>query len=279
MTHQELRDMTAAFALDALDGDERAAVDAHLPGCAECREAVASHRAVSGLLAYATAPTSPPNAAALRERILRDARQVRPLDSARGIRHGVPQRDSAGGGQLPESGRGTRRTIAGWLAAAACLTIAALSGLAYRGERAEVAQLRNDLVATRAEMMRRDSVVAAFLGPEVHVVSLSAPQHKPAMRVYWNHTKNVFIITAFDVPAAPAGKTYQLWGIQKGKLPLSMGTFNVDGSGRALAVVPVPPNVTEAGFIDDCGLTMEPAGGSAQPTEAPRLVGPWRHVD
>ena len=167
----------------------------------------------------------------------------------------------------------------GWLAAAACLTLAAISGLAYRGERAQLAQLRDDLASTRAEMMRRDSVVAAFLGPEVHVVSLSAPQRKPAMRVYWNHTKNVFIVTAFDVPAAPAGKTYQLWALHKGKLPLSMGIFTVDAGGRALAVVPVPRNVTDAGFIDDCGLTLEPAGGSPQPTESPRLVGSWRHVD
>ncbi len=84
MKHQGLRDMTAAYALDALDGDERAALDTHLPECEECRHAVASHAHVSGLLAYATPPSRSPNDAALRARILSDARPVRPLASARG---------------------------------------------------------------------------------------------------------------------------------------------------------------------------------------------------
>jgi anti-sigma factor RsiW len=73
MTHQELRDMTSAFALDALDIDERAALDAHLPRCEACRDAVASHRQVSELLAYAPPAIRHPDDAALRKRILRDA--------------------------------------------------------------------------------------------------------------------------------------------------------------------------------------------------------------
>ena len=99
------------------------------------------------------------------------------------------------------------------------------------------------------------------------------------MRVFWNHTRNVFIVTAFNVPRAPEGKTYQLWAIRDGRPPLSMGTFNTDATGRAVAIVPVPADVTAGGFIDDCALTMEPASGSPQPTETPRLVGAWRHVD
>jgi len=37
--------------------------------------------------------------------------------------------------------------------------------------------------------------------------------------------------------------------------------------------------INDAGYIDNCALTLEPAGGSSQPTETPRLVGAWRHVD
>ena len=33
------------------------------------------------------------------------------------------------------------------------------------------------------------------------------------------------------------------------------------------------------GFVDNCGLTEEPAGGSPQPTETPRLLGVWVHTD
>ena len=99
------------------------------------------------------------------------------------------------------------------------------------------------------------------------------------MRVFWNHTRNVFIVTAFNIPRAPDGRTYQLWALRKDKAPLSMGTFNTDANGRATAILAVADNITEGGFIDLCGLTMEPIGGSAQPTEQPRLVGAWRHTD
>ncbi|MEP7346282.1 MAG: anti-sigma factor, partial [Gemmatimonadaceae bacterium] len=114
---------------------------------------------------------------------------------------------------------------------------------------------------------------------EVHVVSLSEPEQKPKMRVYWNHTRNLFIVTAFNIPRAPVGKTYQLWALVKGKAPISMGTFNPDESGHATETIQVASNIIDAGHIDNCALTLEPAGGSPQPTETPRLMGAWRHVD
>ena len=70
------RELTAAYALDALDGSERERYEAHLATCEECREELASFWAVSGALAHAAGgPTPPP---ALRERILQQARSERP---------------------------------------------------------------------------------------------------------------------------------------------------------------------------------------------------------
>jgi anti-sigma-K factor RskA len=263
MTHEQLIESAAAYALGTLDGDDRAAFEAHLPDCEECQTEVEAFREVTGLLAHGTPAVRPANSGALRDRILRDARDVRPLSSA----PSKAVRPAKGASIMP------------WLAAAACLTIAAVSGLSYSRERAQLALAEHDLAATRADLAGRDSTIAAFLGPEVHVVSLSEPKGKPSARVFWNHTRNVFIVTAFNLPPVPAGKTYQLWAIRNGKPPLSMGTFALNASGRATAIVPVPQNITDGGFIDDCALTVEPAGGSAQPTETPRLMGAWRHVD
>jgi hypothetical protein len=60
---------------------------------------------------------------------------------------------------------------------------------------------------------------------------------------------------------------------------MSMGTFNTDAGGRATLVLPVGQDIAALGFVDNCGLTEEPAGGSAQPTETPRLLGAWLHTD
>ena len=51
MTHDEVADLLGAYALDAVDADERAAIEAHLATCARCRAEVAEHREAAALLA------------------------------------------------------------------------------------------------------------------------------------------------------------------------------------------------------------------------------------
>jgi anti-sigma factor RsiW len=70
------RELTAAYALDALDERDRARYEAHLATCEECREELASFWAVSGALAHAAGGPAPPPA--LRDRILQQARSERP---------------------------------------------------------------------------------------------------------------------------------------------------------------------------------------------------------
>ena len=231
-----------AYALGALVGEERAAFETHLASCATCRAEVQSLREVTALLAHAAPAEAPPPG--LRDRVLAEARQVRPISRTRWIP---------------------------WLAAAAALVVAL--GAARQARRAGA---RADALA--AQLAERDSVLASLLGPEVHVVSLASTGREPTARVLWNHRTQRFVVTAFDLPSAPAGKVYQLWAIAKGKA-LSMGTFNTDAQGRAVLVIPVDAAIQALGYIDLCGLTQEPAGGSPQPTEAPRLVGTWRHTD
>jgi len=259
MSHERWTGQAAAYALGALDAKDVGEFERHLATCPICRAEVEELRETAAMLAYA-APTGDAPSAGLRNRVLHEAGDVRPIGSGPSVlRRKTP--------------------LVPWLAAAACLTVAALAGLQWRSERNERQRLSVMLDSARLDLAARDSMVAAFLGPEVHVVSLSPTGEKPSMRVFWNHTRNIFIVTAFNIPRAPDGRTYQLWAIQKGKAPISMGTFNSDANGRATVILSVENSINEAGFIDLCGLTMEPVGGSSQPTEQPRLLGPWRHTD
>ena len=72
----ELHDLTAAYALDALDADERRAYEAHLSGCPACQEELASFWEVTGSLAYAAAGPAP--SPELRGRLLDAAHAERP---------------------------------------------------------------------------------------------------------------------------------------------------------------------------------------------------------
>src|SRR5919204_3317133 len=76
MGAQALHDLTAAYALDALDPDERREYEAHLARCERCRTELASLSEASTALAYGvSAPAPPPQ---LRDRILERARAERP---------------------------------------------------------------------------------------------------------------------------------------------------------------------------------------------------------
>ena len=68
MGDDAVHDLTAAYALDALEPEEARAYERHLAVCARCREEVASLQGAAAALGYAAAPVVPP--AGLRERIL-----------------------------------------------------------------------------------------------------------------------------------------------------------------------------------------------------------------
>jgi anti-sigma-K factor RskA len=71
-----LHELTAAYALDALDPADEAAYEEHLAHCTSCQEELAMLSGVAGALALAAGPADPPEA--LRGRILDAARAERP---------------------------------------------------------------------------------------------------------------------------------------------------------------------------------------------------------
>ena len=75
MAHEAVHDLTAAYALDALDERERAEYEAHLATCEACRAELASLQEGAASLAYSVPAPAPP--LQLRERILQQARSER----------------------------------------------------------------------------------------------------------------------------------------------------------------------------------------------------------
>jgi anti-sigma-K factor RskA len=76
MERQGIHELSAAYALDALDGEDQRRFEEHLAECADCREDVASFQEAAAALAYDVEAPTPP--VALRERILERARRERP---------------------------------------------------------------------------------------------------------------------------------------------------------------------------------------------------------
>jgi anti-sigma-K factor RskA len=76
MTNEDLHELTAAYALDALDDDERREFEAHLRDCDQCRAELAELAGTVGALAYAAEGPAPPDE--LRNRVLVAAREEGP---------------------------------------------------------------------------------------------------------------------------------------------------------------------------------------------------------
>jgi anti-sigma-K factor RskA len=240
MTNHHWLAQTAPYALGALDRVERLEFEAHLAECAICRAEAQTFREVSELLAHA-APAAMP-ALGVRDRILHDARQVRPISA--------------------------RRPVLPWVVAAASAVLALVAGNAYRRERAVGEVARRALVGTRDSLAARDSLIATLLSPDVGTAGLAATGQPPSARLFWIPSRHRVVMAVYRLPPAPAGRTYQLWAIAKGK-PVSLGIFNTAPDGSLRTVMNVPPDLA----FQVTAVTEEPAGGSPQPTQQPFLIG------
>jgi anti-sigma-K factor RskA len=279
MTAHDWLEHAAPYALGALDERERASFEEHLATCDVCAAEVRELNDVAGLIAMATPAVSPPPT--LRDRILADARGVQPISSAArpDADQGVRALDRSGRQRNAAGGKRPWNAVVPWLAAAAAVVLAIYLGQQARSERnaratveRALASARLTLDSTGTALARRDSLIQLLVSPEVQAVTVSGAGPAPSAKYFLDRRAGRIAIAANSLPPAAPGRTYQLWGIETGKPPVSLGTFNTDSSGRALASVAVPAGLR----IGVTAVTDEPSGGSRQPTTTPFLAATWK---
>jgi anti-sigma-K factor RskA len=268
LSHPELA-LAPAYALGALDEGERAEYEAHLAGCVECAAEVRALAGAVALLPYALPHAEPP--AALRDRVLAAARATaRPATPAAPTVPVVVSRPSPRtAAVVPAAPARGIPAWPGWVAAAAGVLLAVFLNGRLGDERAARTAAEGALAEARETVAARDSLLATVLAPDVRTARLAATGRGPDVRVIWNRREGVVVLTAQSLAPAPAGRTYQLWGIPTGGAPRSLGLFAADSGGAARAVLRVPADLT----IDVAAVSVEPEGGSQAPTTTPILVG------
>jgi anti-sigma-K factor RskA len=232
MERAEIHELSAAYALDALDPAEREAFEEHMALCAECRETVAAFQEAAADLAYdADAPQPPP---ALRERILGEAR-----------------RDGANLVALPR-----RRWL---LPAAAAAAVAA--GVAALALSFWVADLSQELDDQRAVAHLSEEVVSVLADPETRRIALEGADG--VLVVDDDSGRSWLVVRGLE--AAPEASTYEAWVIENGEA-VPAGLF---GGGSVSTVVELTMPVAEGAVV---AVTLERAGGVEQPTQEPLFV-------
>jgi anti-sigma-K factor RskA len=224
----ELHELSAGYALDALEPAERDAFEAHLASCPECQQDLAAFWEVTGALAVAAEPRAP--SPELRDRILADARAEKQT---------VVSLDS-------------RRRLPPALATITAIAAAVAIGLGFYA-----LSLNNDLDASRAALVAQQNTAAVLADPAATTVAL---QSGSGRLVVGSDGDAVLVLN--DLPAAPAGKTYQAWVVE-GQTPVSAGTF---ASTAGQAIVPITQTVPDGAVV---AVTVEPAGGATAPTLPP----------
>jgi anti-sigma-K factor RskA len=267
MTEDELHAQAYVYAVGALSGDELREFEAHLAGCAVCRREVDEMEDVTAHLSEIVAAEPP---AGLRSAVLAQAAETaqdpRPGAAAhehagaappRG-RHAAavsePEQTAAGEVTAPPSGRRWRERAPVMVAAAVVLAAVGLSGWAL----SERNDARDDVAASQQLM---DKLTSALSARDVQSASMST-KSGALTTVVRSQARGVALLLATDLPALPAGKTYQAWTIDSGT-PRSAGTFESQGHQTAFEL---PDAALRTRTV---AVSVEPAGGSDQPTTDP----------
>jgi anti-sigma-K factor RskA len=238
----ELNVLAGAYALDALDDDERELFEQHLRSCAECSQEVHGLRQTAVELSHLNEVAPPPQ---LRAAVLGAVAQSRPLppliDSSRG--------DSGFASNVRPLRRSRSQVLWQGVAAACALIAIVVSAWGYSQHRQ----------AQRA-VGARSSVVQSLLdAPDVRAVTTAMKQGQGTL--IYSRSEHRLVLIGRGMPVLPADQTYQLWMMTKTGAPISGGVFRPDQAGN----VEVPASGDLDG-VDRMGVSVEPAGGSAQPT-------------
>lgn len=233
--------LVGAYAMRALSAADTKRFERHLARCPECAAEVAEFGEVAARLAAAAAARPPE---ALKDRAMAAAARVRQLPPATGEAGAarMPRRR----GWLPRQSWAVRLALA---TAVAAMVLAGTFGLTASTERHQLSQDQARSRQVAAVLTARDAVM---LDAKVRTGGMAA--------VVMSRRQRVLMFAATGLRVLPSSKCYELWLIgPAGDTPAGM--LPVPRQGRT---GPVIAGGLAAG--DQLGLSIEPAGGSNQPT-------------
>lgn len=236
MTCREVEELAGAYVLGALSREEAAAVREHLRHCLRHQETLDQLEAGAAVLALTPEPLAPDPQ--LRARVLA----------------AVGSGGTAAAGGAREDQRPRRFFL--WRGNRRRWSVPGGQRVALAGLAAAVAVLLvwNVYLQTSRPAGEGDVVARAFTGPASAQVRL----------MYMPDVKMMAVVLA-DLAPPPPDHVYQVWAMRDGT-PTAVGLVTEDDLRRRVVVFSGDMTGVQA-----VAITVEPAGGSPQPTTAPVL--------
>jgi len=248
---QDLHSLAGPYALDALDSAaEQSRFERHLNRCHDCTSDVRGFRATATRLGFAAAEPPPPQ---MRDRVLAEAARTRQVPvSDDHARHARPAPRARPLARLATAG--------GALAAAAAIVLAVV----LVNTQHQLNQARRQLGQAQAQL---EAITAVQTATDAKVIT-KRTSIGGIVTVTSSASRRQVVLRTSGLPRLAPGKVYQLWliGAKPNKIR-SEGLLAPSPNGRT---GPVLISGVLAG--DTFGITVEPTGGTIQPTVTP-IVG------
>ncbi len=265
--HEDWLDDVAVYALGSMPMQDAERVRSHMATCSICRREYALLRPTVDALAESAEACEPGGGAVtvspvLKARIMRTVRAEAPAQKS------TPKTERS----AARTAVATRERPVLWpayLVAAACLAIALISSISdimlsgqLKQSQSELAQLRTRTNALASELADRQAAISDLLS--------SSAKRYPVNDGEVVRNGSRLYIAMYDLPSPPRGHVYQAWTLAKGSKTMTPSlTFVPDSHG--VAVVPLPADASATAVV---AVSVEPEGGSKQPTTKPLVVVP-----
>ena len=232
-SEQHYLDDIPAYAIGALDADTQHLLESHINTCELCKGELAAYNIFSNNLLTALSPISPP--IRLRHN-LQNRLTVAPVRASFASHFSLP------------------KFAFGFL-------VILLLGLNLFSL-LQIQTLKQEQETMRAQLENGRLVLAMLSYPETNIIPIT--DTNVAGTILVDVERNAAVILAWDMPKLDPTQTYQIWLITPDGKRTNGGVFNADPiSPFTSSPVSVPDNLAQYSGL---GVTIEPAGGSPQPT-------------
>ena len=250
--HEQFADDLSLYALGALQGEERQAVEKHLAECSACRQELEKLQGDMALLAFSASGPRPParSRGRLIAAIAKEPRRV----------------------QIARRARVAWWNALGWAAAVAAVVLGIFLKQQNSDLRRHLADLETSYSKREQQLFEAKQLLATLTSPDAEQFTLVAGKTppQPQGKAIYLRDSGTLVFLASNLPAIPPQKTYELWLIPTSGAPIPAGLFKPDAHGAGAVIRPPLPTGVEAKAF---AVTIEPEAGSRAPTSQPVMVG------
>ena len=236
--------LLAAYALDALEIDEKHQVELHLNSCVSCQKALSDYQVINDELMLSVPPVQPPNR--LRAKLLA---QTAPKSKRMGFIERLRYNPSK------------------LISISVVVVILVLVGLNIN-----FLYSTNQLLTSQEELARQNQVnqtaFALLTYPDSQVAIIDDGEIYGTL--IYDPDGQVAVLNIWGLESLPVGQDYQVWLIEPDQTRISGGVFQSSDQSEYVTIMIESPNSLEN--FSGMGVTIEPEGGSPGPT-GPRIFG------